>query len=86
MRTPYNLQFDYQSKEFTEPFSVDVHIEAAMFETHDSAGYPAEVIIDNILLQPKGTDESIDIIDYISTELAESIAEYALEIAAERSS
>ena len=75
------MTFGYQSEDFEDPYVVTVTIEPGHTGTYWEPAEPAEVIIDSVKI---GKD--YDIVDFISTELAVSIAEYALEIAAERSS
>ena len=74
------MRFGYQSEDFEEPYVVTVEITSGALATTDYPGHPPEVEIIAVLIG------NLDLVDFISTELAESIAEYALEIAAERSS
>ena len=74
------MTFNYQSDDFEEPYIVTVEITSGALATTDYPGHPPEVEIIAVLIG------NLDLVDFISTELTESIAEYALEIAAERSS
>ena len=74
------MTFNYQSEDFEEPYVVTVTIEPGHTGTYWEPAEPAEVEIITVLIG------NLDLVDFISTELTESIAEYALEIAAERSS
>ena len=74
------MTFNYQSEDFEEPYVVTVTIEPGHTGTYWEPAEPAEVEIITVLIG------NLDLVDFISTELVESIAEYALEIAAERSS
>ena len=74
------MTFNYQSDDFEEPYVVTVTIEPGHTGTYWEPAEPAEVEIITVLIG------NLDLVDFISTELTESIAEYALEIAAERSS
>ena len=74
------MTFNYQSEDFEEPYVVTVTIDPGHTGTYWEPAEPAEVEIITVLIG------NLDLVDFISTELTESIAEYALEIAAERSS
>ena len=74
------MTFNYQSEDFEEPYVVTVTIEPGHTGTYWEPAEPAEVEIITVLIG------NLDLVDLISTELAESIAEYALNTSAERSS
>ena len=74
------MTFNYQSEDFEEPYIVTVTIAPGHTGTYWEPAEPAEAEIITVLIG------NLDLVDFISTELTESIAEYALEIAAERSS
>ena len=73
------MTFNYQSEDFEEPYVVTVTIEPGHTGTYWEPAEPAEVEIITVLIG------NLDLVDLISTELAESIAEYALNTSAERS-
>jgi len=74
------MTFNYQSDDFEEPYVVTVTIEPGHTGTYWEPAEPAEVEIIAVLIG------NLDLVDFISTELTESIAEYALNTSAERSS
>ena len=74
------MTFNYQSEDFEEPYVVTVTIEPGHTGTYWEPAEPAEVEIIAVLIG------NLDLVDFISTELTESIAEYALNTSAERSS
>ena len=74
------MTFNYQSEDFEEPYIVTVELTPGALATTDYPGHPPGVEIIAVLIG------NLDLVDFISTELAESIAEYALNTSAERSS
>ena len=73
---PIALAFNYQSKDFNEPYIVSVLIEPGASARLEDPGYPPEAIIESVKL---GSGGGYDISALISDELLDDLKEYALD-------
>ena len=72
---PIALAFNYQSKDFNEPYIVSVLIEPGAPARLEDPGYPPEAIIESVTIGTKG----IDLLAFLSDELLNDLKEYALD-------